>query len=332
MIPYSDEYVKAHEEFALKAWPEKRRRRVEKFIRWKFRGPEHGDVDGLLIAVDDGKVLGQVGIIPVKIKSSGKVYDANWVCDIMVLKESRKLGIAKKIFEEILKSDNVILGNNPSPGAEVVMHNAGFRQLKSGRSMILPLNSEHILNWVVPGKFKFAVPLMKKIVQPYFSLKKKKIEKINHDYKKCEWEDIADYINLRQEKTGYSYTVHDEDFLKWRATGLEGFSARMKAGKTQGKKYILYSLANPYMNICEWNCDSIEEARMMAAFAISEAFENKSELVHVIANNDNEEKWLSSIGFIRARNIEKIIHYSKDKVLEKEEKFYFTLYDTDLSL
>ena len=55
--PYSDEYVKLHGEFSKKFWPDKKRRRVESYNRWKFRGPVKGTVEGLLLALYENKIV-----------------------------------------------------------------------------------------------------------------------------------------------------------------------------------------------------------------------------------------------------------------------------------
>ncbi|MEZ4692132.1 MAG: hypothetical protein R3A12_19025 [Ignavibacteria bacterium] len=43
-------------------------------------------------------------------------------------------------------------------------------------------------------------------------------------------------------------------------------------------------------------------------------------------------KWLAGAGFIKSRNDEKVIYYTKDDPFKDSERFYFTLYDTDLNL
>ena len=73
-------------------WPSKKRRRIEKYIRWKFRGNETGDVNGLLLALEKNKVVGQLGLIPVKFKHLNKIHNAQWACDLMVDPDLRKRG------------------------------------------------------------------------------------------------------------------------------------------------------------------------------------------------------------------------------------------------
>ncbi|MEO8210815.1 MAG: GNAT family N-acetyltransferase, partial [bacterium] len=115
--PYSDEFVKSHEEFSSKVWPGKMRRRIEVYNRWKFRGPDKGDVNGLLLAINDGKVVGQLGQIPVKLKYGKEIYDAQWTCDVIVDPDLRNAGIGRKMFEFTMKRDMIGLGHNASPSA-----------------------------------------------------------------------------------------------------------------------------------------------------------------------------------------------------------------------
>src|SRR5580765_5995818 len=128
-----------HEEFILKVWPAKRRRRVESYNRWKFRGPAKGNVDGLLLALKENKVVGQLGLLPVKLKNGSKIYNAQWACDLMVDPDYRNLGTGQILFETGLERDVITLGNNPSPRAEKLMLKIGFKPMDSGRNMVFPL-------------------------------------------------------------------------------------------------------------------------------------------------------------------------------------------------
>lgn len=250
----------------------------------------------------------------------------------MVLPEFRKKGIAKKLFAEAMDRDVISIGNNPSPAAGAVMKKLGFKTISSGRTMIFPINPEHILKWALKGKFEFAVPSINKIVQPYFKFKQKKIKKSISDFSKCTWEEVSDLIKRNEENLNIPHILHDESFLEWRATGFDRFSERIDAAFTYSGSYLLYSPTKPYMNIFQWHCKTIDDIKKMSAFILEEALQNESELIQIIANNPEDEEALAGIGFVRARNTEQIIHHSKKNHLDNAEKFYFTLYDADLHL
>ncbi|MEP7146410.1 MAG: GNAT family N-acetyltransferase [bacterium] len=331
--PYSDEYVKLHEEFSKKFWPNKKRRRIEIYNRWKFRGPDKGNVDGLLLALYDNKIVGQIGLLPVKLKSGKNIYNAQWACDLMVDLNYRSMGIGSKLFETAMLRDNIItLGNNPSAKAGKVMEKIGFKHLKSGRTMIFPLKSEQVLKWAVPEKVRGIIPMISKIVQPYFSLKVNKFKKRNTDFETCEWEEVSDLINERQNKLSYPQILHDKKFLDWRANGLENFSEKIKAIRSPDSAYALYSPFADYLDVYDWYCQSFDVLEKMFSAVILMALKAKISMIQIVANNEEEETWLKKLGFIRTRSKERVLHFSKDKLIDNEEKFYFALFDTDRNL
>src|SRR5260370_18278785 len=84
VVPYSEAYEQGHSNFAAKMWPTKRRRKDATYNRWKFRGAERGPVDGLLLAIDDGRGIGQLGLIPAIARIGGERYPCPCAFDLMV--------------------------------------------------------------------------------------------------------------------------------------------------------------------------------------------------------------------------------------------------------
>ncbi len=333
ILNYSDEFVVLHEEFAKKFWPDKRRRRIESYNRWKFRGPAKGTVNGHLLAVYENKIVGQIGAIPVELKNRDQIYDAQWICDLMVDSGHRGLGIGSRLIQTAMMRDKIItLGNNPSEKAQSVMEKKGFRQLKSGRTMIYPLNPEQILKWAVPEKAQKIIPLLRKIVQPYFSLKTNRSKKGNTDFQSCRWEDVTSRIDERQSDVRYPQIMHDKNFLEWRANGLENFSARIQAMKSPEGAYALYSPFDRYLDIYDWYCPGFDTLQKMLTSILLQAINYKSDMIQLVTNSEQEESWLKKLGFIRARSRETVLHFSKDKFIDKEDKIYFALFDTDRNL
>ncbi len=305
---------------------------MEIYNRWKFRGPASGNVDGLLLAISDGKVIGQLGQIPVKLKYGKEIYDAQWTCDVIVDPDQRGTGVGRKMFDFAMKRDMIGLGHNASPSANGVMVSMGFKPMPCARSMVFPVNADHILKWITPDKFNFAIPFIKKIVQPYFTLKTNRLKKAGSNFEICRWEDVAGLISQRQDEIQNPQILHDKDFLNWRATGLEKYSPRISGARSDKGSYVLHSPFSPYYNIYDWHCKNSDEVRNMISLVVRLAIENNSQTIQIIANDEEEEAMLSKLGFIRSRHNERIIHYSKNNLLDKAVKFYFTLYDTDLNL
>ncbi len=214
---YCDELVEAHRIFSAVMWPNKRRRREEKYVRWKFRGPEKGIVDGLLLAVSNGKVIGQLGLIPVKVICNGKEKSSQWACDLMVDPEHRREGVGRLLFETAFSREMMTIGNNPSSGAEALMLKSGFRKISSGRLMVFPVKASHILKWVIPAKFRFLNPAFSGAMQVYFSYKASKLVPTGNVFKECTIDELSELISGVRDRADESGVVHDKRFLEWRA-------------------------------------------------------------------------------------------------------------------
>jgi len=268
----------------------------------------------------------------VQLRSKEKLYDAQWACDLLVDPDYRKHGIASRLFETGMNRNVISLGNNASPKADRLMLKLGFRSISSGRSMVFPLDTKHLLKWVVPSRIGFTIPVLSKLIQPYFSVKKNVLKKKETDFSLCKWEDSFELIEQKQREIKSPHIFHDRDFMIWRANGFGNYSLRIDAAKNMKGSFALHSFFHPYYNVYEWFCKSIGDLKSLLALLINIAMEKKASTLQMVANSAEEEKWLSSIGFIKSRSMERIIHYSKNNVIGESDRFYFTLYDTDLNL
>ncbi len=332
IVPYGDAFVEAHKEFCSIVWPGKKRRREEEYNRWKFRGPEKGDVYGLLLAISEGKVLGQLGLIPVKVTCKGEERNAQWACDLMVDPEYRKSGIGNKLFMNAFERDVVTLGNNPSPRAEALMLKAGFRKISSGRLMVFPLDASHILKWIIPEKLQFVTPAIAGILQIYFSHKSSKLVQRKSAFNECSLTEVSAIVAKQQQKSDAAQILHDKDFLHWRAAGFKHYSPELKCMNSDDGSYAIHCDFKPSYNIYDWSCKTLDVTADMISDIIARAGEMNCKIVQAIANSNEEEMWLSKLGFVRARNEENVIQYSRDGFLRNAGRFRFTLYDTDLNL
>ncbi len=329
---YCDELVEAHRIFSAAMWPNKRRRREEKYVRWKFRGPEEGIVDGLLLAVSNGKVIGQLGLIPVKVICNGKEKSSQWACDLMVDPEHRREGVGRLLFENAFSRDMMTIGNNPSPGAEALMLKSGFRKITSGRLMVFPVKASHILKWVIPAKIGFLKPALSGALQVYFSYKASKLVSSGKIFRECTIDELSELTSDTRKSGDESGVMHDKRFLEWRAGGFMSYVPEFLRMCTDSGAFAMHGSFGDTYNIYDWYCHSPQETREMVSEVIAGAMKEDCGIIQAVANTDEEESNLSSLGFIRARNEENIIHYSRDGFLNDAKKFRFTLCDTDLNL
>ena len=102
-------------------------------------------MSGFLLAVIDGRVVGQLGVIPVRLRVGDSETPAQWACDLMVEPALRRKGTGSLLFAAAMARDCVTLGSDPSPAADVTMARMGFQPLSSAWKMFLPLDWSHVL-------------------------------------------------------------------------------------------------------------------------------------------------------------------------------------------
>jgi hypothetical protein len=250
----------------------------------------------------------------------------------MVDPEYRRAGIGKMLFIHAFERDMMTIGNNPSPGAESLMLKAGFRKIPSGRTMVFPLQASHILKWIIPERLQFLASPVGAILQPYFSYKASSLRSNQENFHECPLDELEIAVSRKQESSHDSQVLHDITFLEWRANGFMHYSPAFSRMKTSAGSYAVHGAFKPSYNVYDWSCNSLDETREMISVILPKAKSAACRIIQIVANSTDEEDWLSSLGFIRARHEENIIHFSRDGFLNESERFRFTLYDTDLNL
>lgn len=334
VVPYSETHREAHERFAAQMWPQKRRRREEQYIRWKFRAPQSGPVEGLLLAIRDGQVVGQLGVISAEVRINSRTYACQWACDLMVEPLSRRKGIGSLLFSEAMTRQKITLGSNPTPASDITQERLGFRALRGPRTMLLPLNLAHVLDWKTPKRLKKLIPtaawLARPIVRMRFSSLAKPIR--GPAVHTCSWQDVVDRIGHRQAALDVEHAVHivhDREFLKWRCPGLPGFSSELRAIRTDGGGYAILGDTHPSFSVYDWSAGSHSEFRALFHCVYEMARQAKGMTIEVLAQDEREERWLRDVGFLGMRQPYKITWHAPEPLLSDREKFIYCLYDSD---
>ena len=332
IVPYSEETSEAHRNFAVRMWPTKRRRREEIYQRWKFRGSAKGKVHGLLLAVDGDVVVGQLGLIPVSLRVGDAVHPCQWACDLMVDSSLRRRGVGTLLLEAAIARDVVTLGSNPSPAADITMSRLGFRPLIGPRIMVLPRKLNQVLGWVMPPLLKKTIPAVSLLGQPLAtfrsrSLRKKSSEKVLSNG----WETIIPLVEARQTAVGYPYVMHDYPFMKWRCSGLQGYTTELETLQTNNSFAVVGSAKDSYY-VYEWDAKRKEEFMALFRAIFERAARAGCQSIEVLAQEEREERWLREVGFIGMRNRFKIICYPPQKLIPDHGRFYYSVYDSDGNL
>jgi GNAT superfamily N-acetyltransferase len=317
--PYDESLYEAHARFAARMWPNKRRRREWRYNRWKFRGGERGPVDGLLLAVSGGEVIGQIGLIPVIVDIGGERVRCQWVCDLMVESAYRGKGIASLIFDTARARGMVTLGSNPSPAADVSMRRIGFRRLEGPRIAVLPLDASHVLGWRIPARLAWMTRSLAPIANLVFRWRSRQhlVEK---------------EIAQAQSAFAEPFIVHDGEFLRWRSEGLDGYSAPLGALKTPAGSHAIIGLATPYFNAYDWAAASWEEFLLLFSGIHARAARSGAKTIQAYAQNTQEEEWLRRAGFVLLRRPYFILCDPPERFFPRFDRMRYSVFDSDGNL
>ena len=331
IFPYSDRWVESHRRFAEKMWPNKLRRRDEAYNRWKFRGPQHGDVNGLLLAVVDGQVVGQLGLIPVKLWVNGEIYDAQWACDLMVDPGVRKMGLGSMLFAVAMARGWVTLGSEPSPLADITMTRIGFKPLVGPHKMVLPLDVRVLMGWILKERFKGLIPILSKILQPINRLRiNTLVKKPIRDVHYAGWEDVLPLVAEQQSKLSKPHILHDKAYLAWRYN--VPFDADIHTFQSSNGSYAICEGAGRDYYVYDWHTVNRSECIRLFTKILGEAIQAGCQNILAFANDDLERKRLMKVGFLKMRTPIRVIYHSVEPILDRFEKFHYCIYDSDGNL
>lgn len=335
VAPYDDALEEAHARFALRMWPTKRRRREPVYTRWKFRGPERGEVPGLLLAVLDGEVVGQTGLLPVDVAIDDARARGQWVCDLMVDAALRGHGVAARLYESAMARGMVTLGSNASPSAVVSMQRAGFRMLTGPQIAVLPLEASHVLSWKVPAPLRALVPLASAAARPFLRRRAERLIRNGERAGRVErvtWKEVAPLVAARQARMATPRIVHDEDFLRWRCSGLAGYVEPLTALRANDGSYAIVGTGAPYFYLFEWGAES--DAGFAAVFgaAIRLALEVGALTMETLAEEEVQAVRLRRLGFLLLRRPVSILWHSVAHAPPVDARMAYSLFDSDGNL
>lgn len=329
MVQYSEAWCEAHYQFARKMWPQRRRRAEETLIRWKFRGPKSGELEGLLLAVDEnGAVLGQLGLIPAMLWVNGQVLPCNWACDLMVDNDVRRMGIASRLFEVALSRGVVTLGSNPSPAADATMRRIGFRLAQGPWTMVLPLKPAEVIRWKLSRRYDFLAPALGLLAEPGARLMRWRLHFSGGEIaKEAAWESLVELIEAAERKITCPHIVHDRGFLRWRCEGLEGFNPTLR-GWRWGDGYAITGQSGNSLRVYDWHAGDETTCQALFRSIYGVARCSKVSTMMTMAQTKAERAWLISLGFLPMRTRVAVLYHTA-QALPEGSRFRYAYYDSD---
>lgn len=323
--PYVPDLEQKHIDFASKYWT-KSRRKIPEYIYWKFRGNQGKPLPSFILAIENEKVIGQLGVIPVAINVEGETYKTQWACDLMVDNAYRGAGVAKLLYDFAHQQKTITLGSDPSPAASKSMKKAGYKFMRGPYKFLFSLTLGGILSLKridlkrlnnVPNFFAYFFILYGKIRKQRFNL----IDK-------------SEYVKLNNpnERIGFVSTIHDEDFINWRYEKFKNYYKGIDTySNKKGDSFSGYLADSTYFltdfKIKNWFIFFDIISQIIIAY--------KPQNLKTIRFAVNEEKRFDALwffGFIKFRTRGEVIYYTENKELSeklKTKKFYYTYSDSD---
>jgi len=331
IVPYDREWEAAHTEFARRTFPGKARRADPTYQRWEYRAADSGPVDGLLLAVMEGRVVGQLGLLPGKAMVGGVPGPIQWTGNLMVERELRREGIASMLYDVGIARTAPTFGTDPSPAAAKTLASLGFDQHEASHAMVLTLQAGPVLATRYPQLARVA-PLVTLAGRPATRLLSRRLVagRRSDRAQVCSWRDVVDDVAAAEAAMVEDHAIHDEEFLAWRCTGLDGWVREVEAVRTVAGSFALLDRAGPRMLVHQWHAVDEDEAAAVFGRALFIAEGYGFAYIQVHAGDDAERSMLTRLGFRARRHCVDLWAYPAGSV--GTGRFRVELYDTDSNL
>jgi GNAT superfamily N-acetyltransferase len=324
IVNYSPEYEEQHFEFATKMFGKRRKRRNADYIYWKFRGNQSESLPGLKLAIENGEIIGQLGLLPCLLKVGNESIETQWACDLVVDKAYRGKGVASRLYDVAHKQKRITLGSDPSPSAEKSMLRSGYKKLKSSSKQFIPIYLG------VPLQMK-GLPhkSLKNVQNPFLGIYNQ--NKYKRNFESLDIFDIDhDQIFKKREEDNLSILV-DESFKNWRFNKFKDYYPGIKLFSlpTTTTFFSGYHHGNIYF-ITDFYLEKQEHFYSIISFILS-FIPKKIDRIR-FQNNLNSKKLGSLLTTIEYSTKTSIIYFTEDKNLSDHimnKSFYYTHQDSD---
>jgi GNAT superfamily N-acetyltransferase len=328
---YDDRWEDAQTRFAARNWPNKPRRGDPAYLRWEYRGPAHGPLDGLVLAVRDGEVIGQVGLLPGVVHVDGEDVPVQWIGNMMVDPSARRIGVSSAIFEDFMARPVLSLGTDPSASAGPMMSSVGFVHEPASDLMVLPLTLGPVVAARYPATARAGrlidlagVPAVRYLTRHLRRAQRSDLAQA------CSWRDVVDAVQATEAGLTAPHTVHDPAFLAWRCGGFPPWQREVDAVATPNGSFAIVERAVGRVLVLHWSAvDEHEAAAVLGRVAfLAEGY--GASHVQAVANDDHERRWLEALGFRARRSPTELWWYPQDAL--GRTRTVLQGYDTDQNL
>ena len=322
---YNPDLEQAHIDFASKYWT-KSRRKIPEYIYWKFRRKNEEDLSSFLLAVKEGVVIGQLGLIPSDVYVDGKIYQSQWACDLMVDNAYRGSGIAKLLYEFAHKQKEITFGSDPSPAAYKSMTKSGYHTIKASWKLLFSVNIGGILKLKsinIPF-FNYVPNIFLLFFLFWNAIRKQLFKKISKEQYQL--------INDIKNESEYVSTVQNDNFISWRHNSFKHYYIGIESFvNKKGTSFSGFYVDNSYY-ITNFKITNLYGFFDVISQIIDQYRKEGLQTIRLFCNDEKLSKQLPFFGFIKFRTRSKVIFYTDNKDLIKaisSKKFYYTYSDSD---
>ncbi|MGB5982884.1 MAG: GNAT family N-acetyltransferase [Nonlabens sp.] len=324
IVNYCPAIEEQHYSFATRMFGNRRKRRNPEYLYWKFRGKQGEELTSFKIALSNGKIVGQLGLIPCQLNLDGQIVDSQWACDLVVDPDFRGKGVAKLLYQAAHDQKAITLGSDPSPSAEISMLRAGYKKLKSSNKQFVPI----FLG--LPLRMKGVnIKILDKVRNPFLKLYSS--SKYKSDFEELDIIEAKHEKIFQLEKDKQIFIDRGNSFKNWRFRPFKDYYPGVKLyGLTgTGTYYSGYHHGDVYF---------------ITDFFITHSVHFKKIINHILGyipdnierirfqNNTNNELLGSKLNTIKYRTETSIIYYTEDVEIDKKVKnqyFYYSHQDSD---
>ena len=336
VVPYSEKHAQAHVEFAARNWPHNALRRDPDYNRWKFRGASSGPIEGLLLAVRDQRVVGQVGLTPLTMRLGETERTVQWASDLRVEPEFRIQGIGPMLMARAVSRDLPTLTDTPSAMSRPMLKGLGFQELIGPREMHLPVDSMRVAMRFLRWPFLQRRNLLRGIeftVSAYLFWRSRRLR--NPSRKRqvvhCRWAEVADLARQAQQGVVPPHVVHNSQFLDWRCARLgEGWNGTHGL-RTDGG-YLLFGKHRSVLYAFDWAALDWEGCQALFSVAWEIGRRMGVETLSVLVNQAREREWLRRLGFFAASAPVEAYYYPSDDFSFPSDRLHFSHLDAHANL
>jgi len=287
-----------------------------KHRKWWYRNNYLG-YEPLVLCIQD-KVIGQAGLIPIKIKINNKILSAIWFTDFAILPNFQRKGLGKILTKAWMKicPNQVTFCNDKSLK---IFKKFGWEENNATKRLARPTNPIKWVPFLKNIKFDLLSNLfrnsLKKKIQDAVDLRP---YSINENYKMM----VESFNKNIKSNTNQAEIVRDEDWLNWRLMECP-FRNNIYFFEYKGNFAIVHIFKSNNIKRFHILCtfsenDKNEEILYDSLFKWS--LSNSVDLIWANSNNSNQIKKLEKIlpnAFSKSMNF---ASWSADKEIHKKLK------------